>query len=355
MKKALSVLTVLCMLIALVPTVAAADGDNVLYVYNWYDYIDEDVLVKFEEETGIHVEYTCFTTNEIMIADLTVSPDAFDVVFPSDYIVERMIANDMLAPLDWDQLPNAKAYTLPHLLNPDYDPEGKYSVPYMWGTLGILYNPAMVDEEVDSWGILFDEKYAGSVFMLDSIRDTMGLALAYLGYDINAMDDVALGAARDLLISQKQKGIVRAYQVDQIKDRMVAGEAALAVVWSGDAEYAIEQGEEQGVELVYVIPWEGSNIWVDPMVVPKNAPHYDNAMKFIDFLCRPDIAQMNCEEIGYCSPNSGAIELMGEDYQSNPVLNPDQDYIDVCEYFHDIPADQLERYNRYWDEVKNAH
>ena len=354
MKKLLALLCTLCLLAGLLPVLATAE-DNVVYVYNWYDYIDEDVLALFEEETGIHVEYTCFTTNEIMIADLAVSPDAFDVVFPSDYIVERMVANNMLAPLDWDQLPNAKANILPHLLNPDYDPEGLYSVPYMWGTLGILYNPAMVDGEVDSWGILFDEKYAGSVFMLDSIRDTMGLALAYLGYDINAMDDAALAAARDLLIAQKQSGIVRAYQVDQIKDRMVAGEAALSVVWSGDAEYAIEMGEEQGIELCYVIPWEGSNIWVDPMVVPKNAPHYENAMRFIDFLCRPDIAQMNCEEIGYCSPNAGAIELMGEDYQANPVLNPEQDYVDVCEYFHDIPADQLERYNRYWDEVKNAH
>ncbi len=355
MKKALSLLCVLCMILGLLPAVAAADDDNVLYVYNWYDYIDEAVLEMFEEETGIRVEYTCFTTNEIMIADLTVSPSAFDVVFPSDYIVERMIAGDMLAELDWDQLPNAREYTLPHLMNPDYDPENRYSVPYMWGTLGILYNPAMVDEEVESWGILWDPAYAGSVFMLDSIRDTMAVALAYLGYDVNATDDRALSAARDLLIEQKQAGIVRAYQVDQIKDRMLAGEAALAVTWSGDAEYAIELAEEQGFELAYAIPYEGSNIWVDPMVVPKNAPHYDNAMRFIDFLCRPDIAQMNCEEIGYCSPNSGAIELMGEEYTDNPVLNPDPEDLEVCAFFHDIPADQIERYNRYWDEVKNAH
>lgn len=355
MKKILALAAALCMLLGLLPAMAAADGDNVLFVYNWYDYIDESVLEQFEQETGIHVEYTCFTTNEIMIADLQVNPSAFDVVFPSDYIVERMIANDMLAELDWDQLPNAQAYTLPHLKNPDYDPDDRFSVPYMWGTLGILYNTAMVEGEVDSWGILWDEAYTGSVFMLDSIRDTMCAALAYLGYDVNAMDDRALSAARDLLIRQKQAGIVRAYQVDQIKDRMANGEAALAVTWSGDAVTAIEMGAEQGVELAYAIPFEGSNIWVDPMVVPKNAPHFDNAMKFIDFLCRPDIAQLNCEEIGYCSPNSGAIELMGEDYTDDPVLNPDPEDLEVCEYFHDIPADQLERYNRYWDEVKNAH
>lgn len=350
MKKLLTVILVLCVLI---PAGAALAEDKVIYVYNWYDYIDESVLEQFEQETGIRVEYTCFTTNEDMIIELEVNPSGYDVVFPSDYIVERMIGRDMLAPLDWSKLPNAKAYTRDKLLNPSYDPQNAYSVPYMWGTLGILYNTTMVDEadEVDSWEILWNTKYKNNVFMLDSIRDTMCVALALLGYDINTTDRAELEAARDKLIEQKQLGMVRAYQVDQIKDRMVAGDAALAVMWSGDAEYAVELNED----LAYVIPWQGSNIWVDPMVVPKNAPHYDYAMQFIDFLCRPDIAQKNCEEIGYCSPNTGAVELMGEEYQQNEILNPTDEDVELCDYFHDIPAEHLDTWNWVWNAVKSAH
>ena len=258
-----------------------------------------------------------------------------------------MIAENMLAEINMDNIPNLVNID-PNQLNADYDPENKYSVPFMWGTVGILYNTKLVDDPVDSWSILWNDKYADSIFMLDSIRDTLGVTLKYLGYSMNSRDITELKAAADKLIEQKP--IVKAYYVDETKDKMVAGEAALAVVYSGDALYAMEKNED----LDYAVPMEGSNIWIDPMVIPATAKNKENAEKLIDFLCRPDIAQRNCEYIWYSSPNAKAIELMGEDYTENPTINPPQDVKDRCEFFHDIPDDFLTIYNSFWSQVKNA-
>lgn len=344
MKKVIALLLALTLFL---PVCALAD--EVVNVFNWVDYIDEDVIKQFEEETGIKVNYMSFTTNEDMMVQVEASPSAFDVCFPSEYIVERMLEKGLLAELNYDNIPNAK-YLLDNLRNPSYDADNAHSMPYMWGTVGILYNTTMVDEPVDSWGILWDEKYANNVFMLDSIRDSMGITLRYLGYSMNTRDILALEAAKDKLIEQKQAGIVKAYQVDETKDKMVMNEAALAVVWSGDAQYAIDLNPD----LAYAIPKEGSNVWVDCMVIPKDAKNKENAEKFIDFLCRPDIAQKNCETIWYSSPNSGAIELMGEEYTSNSVMNPAAEDLANCEYFNDIDSSFLAVYNALWAEVRNA-
>lgn len=344
MKKLVSVLLLLALMLPL-----CATAQEVVNVFNWEDYIDESVLLQFEQETGIHVNYMRFTTNEDMMVQVEANPGAFDVVFPSDYMVERMLNKGLLAEINYDNIPNAK-YILENLRDPDYDPQGKHSVPYMWGTVGILYNTTMVDDPVDTWGILWNEKYTGNVFMMDSIRDSMGITLKYLGYSMNTRDITALEATKQKLIEQKQAGIVKAYQVDETKDKMVAGEAALALMWSGDAQYAIDLNPD----LAYAVPMEGSNVWVDPMVIMKDAKNMENAEKFVDFLCRPDIAQKNCEEIWYSSPNSGAIELMGDEYINNPVMNPSQDVIDRCEFFNDIDDTFMPIYNALWKEVKNA-
>ena len=340
----------LCILVTLVLMLpVCASAQEVVNVFNWEDYIDESVLIQFEQETGIHVNYMRFTTNEDMIVQVEANPGAFDVCFPSDYIVERMLGKDMLAEIDYDKVPNAQ-YILANLRSPDYDPNNVHSLPYMWGTVGILYNTTMVEEPVDSWGILWDSKYKSNVFMLDSFRDSMGVTLKYLGHSMNTRDIIALESCKDKLIEQKKNGIVKAYQVDETKDKMVAGEAALAVMWSGDAQYAIDLNPD----LAYSIPSEGSNIWIDAMVIPKNAQNMDNALKFVDFLCRPDIAQKNCEAIWYSSPNSGAIELMGEDYTENPVMNPTDEEVARCEFFHDIDETFMPVYTALWQEVKNA-
>ena len=339
----------IALLLVVVMLPACAMADEVVNVFNWEDYIDEAVLDIFTKETGITVNYMNFTTVEDMIVHVEANPGAFDVCFPSDYIIERMIAKDMLAEINMDNVPNA-AQTIPYLQNPAYDPDNLYSVPYMWGTVGILYNTTMVDEPVESWSILWDSKYAGNVFMLDSIRDSMGVTLKYLGHSMNTRDIPALTAARDKLIEQKTSGIVKAYQVDETKDKMVAGEAALALMWSGDAQYAIDLNPD----LAYAVPVEGSNVWVDGMVIPKDAKNKENAEIFINFLCRPDIAQMNCEYICYSSPNAGAIELMGEAYTGNPVQNPADDVLAKCEFFNDIDSKFLTIYENFWMQVKNA-
>lgn len=340
-------LVMVCVLFALLP--ACAMADEVVNVFNWEDYIDESVLDLFTKETGIKVNYMNFTTCEDMIVQVEANPGAFDICFPSDYIIERMIAKDMLAELNYDNIPNA-VQTIPYLRNPDYDPDEKYSVPYLWGTVGILYNTTMVDEPVDSWSIIWDTKYMNNVFMLDSIRDSMGVTLKYLGYSMNTQDIPSIMAAKQKLIDQKKSGVVKAYQVDETKDKMVAGEAALALVWSGDAQYAIDLN----ADLAYAVPQEGSNVWVDGMVIPKDAKNKENAEKLIDFLCRPEIAVMNCEYVGYACPNAGAIELMGEAYTGNPVQNAPEDVLAKCEFFHDIESTFLSVYEAMWMEVKNT-
>lgn len=345
MKKILAALLTLCLLLP-----AAAMAQEVVNVFNWEDYIDESVLQQFEEETGIHVNYMCFTQNEDMIVQVEANPGAFDVVFPSDYIAERLLNKGLLAEINFDNIPNFQ-YTAENLLNPSYDPDNAHSVPYMWGTVGILYNTELVSEPVDSWGILFDEKYQNDVFMMDSMRDSIGLALRYLGYSMNSNNFGELNAAKELLIAQKRSGVVKAYQMDEIKDKMVAGEAALAVMYSGDAQYSIDLNDK----LAYAVPKEGSNIWTDCMVIPASAKNKENAEKLINFLCRPDIAQKNCEYIWYSSPNTAAIEAMGEVYTGNPVMNPSEETVAGCEYYHDLEASTaLVIWNALWQEVKNA-
>ena len=347
MKKAVSLALALVLCLALLPLEGAFAAQEVVNVYNWYDYMDETVYDLFEQETGIHVNKMYFTNNEDMMVQVRVSPGAYDLVFPSDYCVERMIAENMLAEINLDNIPNLVNID-PARLNPDYDPGNKHSVPFMWGTLGILYNTTMVDDEVDSWGILWNEKYADSIIMMNSMRDTIGVALKYLGYSMNSRDLVELKAATDKLIEQKP--IVKAYFLDETKEKMAAGDAALALMYSGDALFAMEKNED----LAYVVPKEGSNVWIDPMVIPATAKNKENAEKLIDFLCRPDIAKMNCEFIWYSSPNAAAIELMGEEYTEDPTINPPEEIIARCEFFHDIPDDKLTIYNLFWEQIKNA-
>ncbi len=326
---------------------AGALAEGSITVFNWYDYIDESVISMFEQETGITVNYANFTTNEEMYAKLSSGAGDYDVIFPSDYIIERMIKEGMLETLDMDKIPNA-AGLVDWLKKPAYDPDGAYSIPYMWGTVGLLYNTTMVSGPIDSWAPIFDPANQKSVFMLDSIRDSLGLALKYLGYSMNTNDQAALDAAKALLVKQKADGIVKGYLVDEVKDKMVAGEAPMAVVWSGDAMYAISQSED----LQYVVPKEGSNVWVDGMCIPKNSKNKELAEQFINFLCRPDIARMNMEYIYYSTPIQAVIDEMSDDEKNNATLNPAQDVIDRCEFFHDISSD-MAKYDQIWMEIRS--
>jgi spermidine/putrescine-binding protein len=343
MKKLICILLLLAMMLPV-----CASAQEVVNVFNWEDYIDESVLEQFEQETGIHVNYMRFTTNEDMMVQVEANPGAFDVVFPSDYMVERMLKKDLLHEINYDNIPNAK-YILENLRNPSYDPNGAHSIPYMWGTVGILYNTTMVDDPVDTWGILWNKKYAGNVFMMDSIRDSMGVTLKYLGYSANSTNIPELFAARDKLIEQKQMGVVKAYQVDETKDKMVAGEAALAVIYSGDALYAMEKADN----LAYVVPEEGSNIWVDGMCIPKGSKNKEAAEYFINFMCDPEIARMNMEYIYYSSPIKQVVEGLSEEEAANGALNPPEEVVARCEYYNDI-SDAMDLYENIWMEIRMA-
>ncbi len=326
------------------------DNANVLYVYNWGEYIGEDVVEKFEEETGITVIYDEFETNEVMFPKIDADPSEYDVICPSDYMIAKMIENDLLRPLDWDKMPNATAYTGKTYLEQaeSFDPGNVYSVPYTWGTVGILYNTEEVDEEIDSWSVLWDEKYYDEILMQDSVRDIFAVALKYLGYSLNTTDLAELEEARDLLI--RQKPLVQAYVVDEVRDKMIAGEAKIGVIYSGEAEYTREENEA----MAYVIPKEGTNVWIDAWVITRDTHHYENALKWIDFMCRPDIALENFEYIYYSTPNIGAMELMDEEELENETLFPDLDNYDNLEAFDYLGEEAEAMYFELWKELKSA-
>ena len=348
MKKRLVSLLALALVLGLMVVSLSGCGKKAttLTVFNWFDYIDENVIKMFEQETGIKVNYTNFTTNEEMFAKLEKGSGSYDVIFPSDYIIERMIKDDMLAELDLSKMPNV-ANLVDWCRKPDYDPDCRYSVAYMWGTVGILYNTELVDGEVTSWGSLFDPAYQRGVFMLDSIRDSFCVGLKYLGYSLNTQDEAALNAVKDLLLKQKEDGIVAGYLVDETKDKMIAGEAAMAVMWSGDALYAMDGNDK----LAYVVPEEGSNVWIDGMCIPKSSKNQEAAMKFIDFMCRPDIAEKNQDYIYYSSPVQQVIDGYTDEEKAEEALNPSQEKLDKCEFFHDI-SDNMSLYDKIWMEIR---
>lgn len=315
-----------------------------LYVYNWGDYIDESILGEFEKETGIKVVYDTFATNEDMYVKIKSGGSSYDVIFPSDYMVTRMLEEDMLEKIDLSQIPNHK-YLEENLMGTEYDPKNEYTLPYMWGTMGILYNTTMVDEVVDSWDILWDPKYTKEILMLDSQRDSIGAALLKLGYSINTLNLQELAEAADLL--KKQKPLVLAYVVDEGKDKMVAGEAALALTWSGEAAYA----RSENPDLAYAIPKEGTNIWFDVMAIPKGANNIEGALKFMDFLNRPEIALRNAEYTGYATPNSAAKAMLPEEIRNDRGSYPEEQDLVNTEVFVNLGS-TLRDYDRIWTEVK---
>lgn len=324
-------------------------GDNKVIVYNWGEYLDPEVITMFEAETGIDVIYEEYETNEIMYPKIKSGAIAYDVVCPSDYMIQRMRENDLLAEINFDNVPNIKNIGKTYLeKSREFDPENLYSVPYCWGTVGILYNKTMVDEPIDSWSVLWDPKYKDNILMQDSVRDAFAVALKELGYSLNSSDLDELTEAKDLLI--KQKPLVQAYVIDQVRDKMIGNEAALGVIYSGEAIYT----KTENPNLEYVVPKEGSNMWIDSWVIPKNAEHKENAEAFINFLCRPDIALMNFNYITYSTPNTEARKMIEDDaIRNNPVAFPDDTVLNRCETFRYLGDKVDQTYNELWNKVKS--
>lgn len=323
-------------------------GEKVI-VYNWGEYLDPKTIELFEKETGISVTYEEYETNEIMYPKILSQAIAYDVVCPSDYMIQRMIENDLLAEINWNNIPNIKNMDSTYMeQSKSFDPENKYSVPYCVGTVGILYNKSMVKEPVDSWNILWDPKYKDSILMQDSVRDAFAVALKRLGYSINATEVDQLVAATEDLIEQKP--LVQAYVVDQVRDKMIGNEAALGVIYSGEAGYT----KRENPDLEYVIPKEGSNVWIDSWVIPKNSKNKENAEKFINFMCRPEIALMNFEYLTYSTPNLKAREMIeDEDIRNSKILFPEPEDLTNCETFQFLGDDVDSYYNELWNKVKS--
>lgn len=344
----------LCGVLAAVSLTGCGSADKYpngkVYVFNWGEYIDKDTISMFEEETGIQVIYEEYDTNETMYPKIEAGASNYDVVCPSDYMIQKMIDNDMLAELNWDNLPNAQANigTQYYEQSTAFDPGNKYSVPYCWGTVGILYNTTMVDEPVTSWSILWDEKYADNILMQDSVRDLFMVALKELGYSMNSTDEAELQAAKELLIEQKP--LVQAYVIDQVRDKMIGDEAALGVIYSGEAIYT----QRENPNLAYAIPTEGTNVWIDSWCITKDAENKENAEKFIDFMCRPEIALMNFEFITYSTPNIAARELIeDEEIKNSEIAFPDLSQYNHLETFSYLGEDADTLYNNLWKEIKS--
>ena len=322
-------------------------GEQVV-VYNWGEYIDPEVIDMFEKETGISVVYEEFETNESMYPKVQAGAVAYDLVCPSDYMIQRMIENNLLDEINFDNIPNVKNIGEQFFKSSQaFDPENKYSVPYTWGTVGILYNKTMIDEPVDSWSVLWDEKYKDQILMQNSVRDALGIALKYCGYSLNSTDLDELHAAQEMLLEQKP--LVQAYVVDQVRDKMISNEAAIGVIYSGEAIYT----QTENPNLEYVVPKEGSNVWFDSWVIPKNAKNKENAEKFINFLCRPEIAKMNFDFITYSTPNTAAWDLIDEETRSNKIAFPDTAILDRCEAFQFLGTKFDKIYSELWREIKS--
>jgi spermidine/putrescine transport system substrate-binding protein len=336
------------------PTPASA-AKTELYIFNCGDYIAETTVEKFEKAyPEYEVIYEVFDTNEAMYQKLVSSNIPYDVLIPSDYMIERLIKEDRLKEIDMSKLENYK-YIGEAYKNTNYDPDNKYSIPYMWGTLGILYNKEKVTETVDSWSILWDEKYSGQILMLDSMRDSMAVALKKLGYDLNTTNQAEIDAAAKALV--KQKPLVAEYGVDILKDKMIQGSYSFTVAYSGDALYMQNQNAElNGGESVleYVIPKEGSNFWIDAMCIPKTSKNTEGAMKFIDFMCSTEIAFDNVEYIEYSTPHTEALKELGEDYINNNIYNPSAEILANCDPFAYLEPDVQESYNKAWESVRLA-
>ena len=346
-----------CVLLAvLIVTGAAARSDRVVNVCSWGEYIDEDLITQFEEETGIRVNYQTAESNEALYSLIKMGGADFDVIVPSDYMIGRLIEEDMLAELDYSAIPN---YDLidDQYKSLSFDPENKYTVPYTWGTVGIIYNTAMVDEPITSWGAMFDEKYAGQVLMINNSRDALMAALCYLGYDINTTDESQLEEAFQLIYDAKNKGVYQAFVMDEIFGKMEGGNAAIAMYYAGDYLTMLENNED----LAFVIPEEGSNWFVDAMCVLKSSQHKEEAQEWINFIASTDSNLANMDYIWYASPNAEALaeypayyEELYEEPLDEEIYNimaiPDEER-ERCELYINLPQETLKFYDKLWTQL----
>ena len=324
-----------------------------LNVYNWGEYIDdEDVRVNdaFTHLTGIKVNYKNFTDNESMYAMLKAGAADYDVIFPSDYMVGKMLAEGMLSKINFENVPNFQ-YIDDSLKNPIYDPTNEYSVPYTWGTVGIFYNKKYVDEAdlADGWGLLWNEKYKGKIFMFDNPRDAFGIALKKLGYSMNTTNPDEWNAAYEELV--RQKPLLQQYVMDQVYDKMINEEGWIAPYYSGDGIIMMDE-DEGNPDIDYFVPEEGTNRFVDAMCITANTKNKAAAEAYINFLCRTEVAIANAESIGYSTPHVEARKLLDPSVGENPNFYPSKELLDKTEVFMTLPDEINKLQDSLWIKLK---
>lgn len=331
-------------LLFLASPVFAAE-DNVVNVYNWTEYMPEEVLQKFTQETGIKVNYSTYDSNEVLYAKLKTVGVGYDLVVPSTYFVNRMRVDGMLLKLDKARLPNFQ-YLDPKLLNKPYDPGNDYSIPYLWGTTGIAYNskkikPGEVRRYIDMW----DPKYKGKVLLLDDMREVLGMGLKVLGYSINDTDERHIRDAYEKL--KELMPNVKVFNAESPKVLFLEEEVTVGLVWNGEAYKA---GKENP-DIKYVYPLEGASLWMDNLVIPAEAQNVDNAYALLDFLMRPEVARIISENLGYATPNKGAMALIPKEFRDNRMVFPGHDDLKNSEFQIDV-GEATYIYERYWEMLK---
>ncbi len=329
-----------------------SENDNVINVYSWGEFISNgvdgtlDVNKEFTERTGIKVNYKTFQNNEELFAKLIGGGADYDVIIPSDYMISRLIENDMLEPLNFDNIPNY-SFISENFKNLDFDPQNKYSVPYVWGLIGIFYNKREIQENEDeiTWNTLWDEKYRNKILMFDNARDSFAISLLRLGYSVNTVNPQAWREAANQLIIQKK--LVQAYVMDQIFDKMSNGEAVLAPYYSGDAATLLKTNPDIG----FVIPKSGTNKFVDSMCIPKNSRHKIQAEKYINFMCETDIALANVQKTGYSTPHTEAYKKLNDEIKK---FYPDENEVKNSQVFINLPSNINKLMDELWVEVKSG-
>ena len=348
-KKMLSLIVITAMLVTMLDGCGSksSEGKNgELNIFIWTEYVPDSVIEKFEKETGIKVNVSTYSSNEDMLAKVkSESEGTYDIVQPSDYMVEQMASQGMLEELKTDELKNLSNIGESYL-NPSYDPGNKYSVPYQGGVAGIAVNTSKVKKDITSYDDLFDSSLKNSIVALDDYRAVIGMTARSMGYSMNETDLAILSKIQDKLLTLKNN--VKLYDSDSPKSALISGDCTVGYVWS--AEIALAMEENPDIKVVY--PTEGAYLFMDNWAIPKGAKNYDSAVKFIDFMLDAENAQMVLEEFPYLSPNTKAVEAMGEDYSKNEAKNPPAEVIKKGEYVKNLDADTLKIYDEMWTKLK---
>lgn len=333
-----------------------SSGQREVNVCSWGEYIDTDLITQFEEETGIKVNYNTAPSNEELYSQLQTGGVNYDVIVPSDYMIARLIEEDWLQKLDYSKIPNYEKIGEQYK-NLSFDPNNEYSVPYTWGTLGIIYNTTMVDEPITSWGAMFSDDYAGNILLIDNSRDAFAMGLYYLGYDVNTTDEAQIREAYELVADAKARGVYAGQGMDEIFQIMEGGNLAIATYYAGDFLTMYEANPD----LAFVIPEEGSNWFVDSMCILKDAQNVDEAHEWINFIASTESNLKNMDFIWYASPNTEALEQYPAYYEETYGEPLDMDLYEImaapdsvlenCSMYENLPADTLALYNDLWIEL----